>query len=38
LGFGQIVSNLDGEKQDVAVKNVFDIGDFLRREKNITGA
>jgi ribosome biogenesis protein Nip4 len=34
LGFGKIVSNLDGaaEKAEVAIKNVSDLGDFLRRE------
>jgi ribosome biogenesis protein Nip4 len=33
LGFGKIVYDLDGEKGRVAVKNILDIGDFLRREK-----
>jgi ribosome biogenesis protein Nip4 len=33
LGFGRILSNLDEEKDDVAIKNISDIGDFLRREK-----
>jgi ribosome biogenesis protein Nip4 len=34
LGFGRILCNLDEEKgEDVAVKNISDIGDFLRREK-----
>jgi ribosome biogenesis protein Nip4 len=33
LGFGRITHNLDQEKRGVAVKNIFDIGDFLRREK-----
>ncbi len=32
LGFGRIVRNLD-EAGDIAVKNVSDVGDFLRREK-----
>jgi ribosome biogenesis protein Nip4 len=33
LGFGKIVGSLDeGAKTEVAVKNVSDIGDFLRRE------
>jgi ribosome biogenesis protein Nip4 len=32
LGFGKILCNLDKEK-GVAVKNISDIGDFLRREK-----
>jgi len=33
LGFGKILRSLDEEKEGVAVKNVSDIGDFLRREK-----
>ena len=33
LGFGKILSNLDEEKEGVAVKNISDLGDFLRREK-----
>jgi ribosome biogenesis protein Nip4 len=33
LGFGVIFSSLDKEKVRVAVKNISDIGDFLRREK-----
>lgn len=35
LGFGKIVCNLRGEADanKVAVKNILDIGDFLRREK-----
>jgi ribosome biogenesis protein Nip4 len=33
LGFGRILYNLGEEKDDVAIKNVSDIGDFLRREK-----
>jgi ribosome biogenesis protein Nip4 len=33
LGFGRILRNLDEMKEDVAVKNISDIGDFLRREK-----
>ncbi|MEM2117887.1 MAG: hypothetical protein QW386_02575 [Candidatus Bathyarchaeia archaeon] len=32
LGFGKILCNLDEKKCKVAVKNVLDIGDFLRRE------
>ncbi len=34
LGFGRIVGSLGGaaEKGEVAVKNISDIGDFLRRE------
>jgi ribosome biogenesis protein Nip4 len=32
LGFGRAVSDLDEEGGGVAVKNVLDIGDFLRRE------
>ena len=35
LGFGKVMHNLSEEldKKEVAVKNVLDIGDFLRREK-----
>jgi ribosome biogenesis protein Nip4 len=33
LGFGRIVSNLNGAAEsEVTVKNILDIGDFLRRE------
>jgi ribosome biogenesis protein Nip4 len=34
LGFGKIVCRLDGaaKKMEVAVKNISDVGDFLRRE------
>ncbi len=33
LGFGRIVRGLDvGAKTEVAVKNISDVGDFLRRE------
>jgi len=35
LGFGKISSNIgeEGDKSKVIVKNISDIGDFLRREK-----
>jgi ribosome biogenesis protein Nip4 len=33
LGFGRIMCHLDEEKEGVVVKNVSDVGDFLRREK-----
>jgi len=33
VGFGKILRNLDEEKEGVAVKNISDLGDFLRREK-----
>jgi ribosome biogenesis protein Nip4 len=33
LGFGEILKNLDKKRRGVAVKNILDIGDFLRREK-----
>jgi ribosome biogenesis protein Nip4 len=33
MGFGRILCDLDKEKEVVAIKNVLDIGDFLRREK-----
>jgi ribosome biogenesis protein Nip4 len=32
LGFGKITGDLAGSGEKVAVKNVLDIGDFLRRE------
>jgi len=32
LGFGKITHRLDDEKATVVVKNILDIGDFLRRE------
>ncbi len=35
LGFGRIVGNLsdEGKSDEIAVRNVSDIGDFLRRER-----
>jgi len=33
LGFGKILHNLDEEKDGVVIKNISDVGDFLRREK-----
>lgn len=33
LGFGRIVHDLDEEKAQVAVCNISDVGDFLRRER-----
>lgn len=35
LGFGQLMMNLRGvpDSKEVAIKNILDIGDFLRREK-----
>lgn len=33
LGFGRITRDLDGKNGEVAVRNVSDIGDFLRRER-----
>lgn len=35
LGFGRIVKNLDALKSGVAVENLFDVGDFLRRERRV---
>ncbi|HMK95868.1 MAG TPA: hypothetical protein VK536_10785 [Candidatus Limnocylindrales bacterium] len=32
LGFGKITGDLGGSEEKVAVKNVLDVGDFLRRE------
>jgi ribosome biogenesis protein Nip4 len=33
LGFGRILHDLDEEKGGLAVRNISDVGDFLRREK-----
>jgi ribosome biogenesis protein Nip4 len=33
LGFGVLTAPVDEEGENVTVKNVFDVGDFLRREK-----
>ena len=33
LGFGRIAAGLKGKSEEVAVKNVLDAGDFLRRER-----
>lgn len=33
LGFGKILFNLDSRTDDVVIKNISDVGDFLRREK-----
>jgi ribosome biogenesis protein Nip4 len=33
LGFGKILSSSEEESKGVAVKNISDIGDFLRRER-----
>lgn len=33
LGFGKILCNLDKKRKGLAVENIMDIGDFLRREK-----
>jgi ribosome biogenesis protein Nip4 len=32
LGFGRIVCDLDKENEGVAIRNISDVGDFLRRE------
>jgi ribosome biogenesis protein Nip4 len=32
LGFGRVVSDLSSEEESIAIKNLSDIGDFLRRE------
>jgi len=34
LGFGKILCNLDEIVEGVAIKNISDLGDFLRREKH----
>jgi ribosome biogenesis protein Nip4 len=36
LGFGKVVSDLDKKMGGVVVRNILDIGDFLRREKNVS--
>jgi len=33
LGFGRVIADLNEKAETVAVKNVLDIGDFLRRER-----
>ena len=33
LGFGKIMGNLDESESKLAVNNVLDVGDFLRRER-----
>jgi ribosome biogenesis protein Nip4 len=34
LGFGRIHCNLNGgDDEDIVVKNISDVGDFLRRER-----
>ncbi|MEJ2241784.1 MAG: hypothetical protein P8Y18_06550 [Candidatus Bathyarchaeota archaeon] len=35
LGFGKLIMNLRGvpDSKEVAIKNILDLGDFLRREK-----
>jgi len=33
LGFGQLTDDLGGSTERVAIRNVLDVGDFLRREK-----
>ncbi|HEY4675494.1 MAG TPA: RsmF rRNA methyltransferase first C-terminal domain-containing protein [Candidatus Bathyarchaeia archaeon] len=35
LGFGKILDNFDESREKVAVENISDIGDFLRREKQL---
>ncbi len=34
LGYGIIVHNLEQQKSGVVIKNLLDVGDFLRREKH----
>lgn len=36
LGFGKLIMNLRGvpDSKEVAIKNILDLGDFLRREKD----
>jgi ribosome biogenesis protein Nip4 len=33
LGFGRILRSLEAKRKGVAVKNILDVGDFLRRER-----
>lgn len=33
LGFGKILRSLEAKRKGVAVKNILDVGDFLRRER-----
>jgi ribosome biogenesis protein Nip4 len=33
LGFGKILNSLEEERKGVVIKNISDIGDFLRRER-----
>jgi len=33
LGFGKILRSLDGKRKGLAVENILDVGDFLRRER-----
>ena len=33
LGYGKILTDLEDEREGVAVRNISDIGDFLRRER-----
>jgi ribosome biogenesis protein Nip4 len=35
LGFGKIVHDLNEKKEGVAVRNIADVGDFLRRERRV---
>jgi ribosome biogenesis protein Nip4 len=37
LGFGKVLAGLDaqGAKNEVALQNVSDVGDFLRRERGL---
>jgi len=33
LGFGRLLSDLEGKRENVVLENLLDIGDFLRRER-----
>lgn len=33
LGFGRILCDLNGKRHGLAIKNMLDVGDFLRRER-----
>lgn len=35
LGFGRLLSDLEGKRENVVLENLLDIGDFLRRERRV---
>lgn len=36
LGFGRVINDIHEKRSEVIVKNILDIGDFLRREKPLS--